>query len=97
MNENFTSSLFMGVMFVLRCLIPLGILFGISYLLRRFQLVNDNSSLPPVEPVEDSESAEAEETGEEESTEDAAEDPAPIKKKKAGAKKKSSPAKKKES
>ena len=97
MNENFTSSLFMGVMFVLRCLIPLGILFGISYLLRRFQLVNDNSNLPPVEPVEDSESDEAKETGEEESTQDAGEDPAPIKKKNTGVKKKSTPAKKKES
>jgi hypothetical protein len=97
MNENFTSSLFMGVMFVLRCLIPLGILFGISYLLRRFQLVNDNSNLPPVEPVEDFISDEAEQTGEEESTEDAGQSPAPIKKKNTGVKKKSTPAKKKES
>ncbi|MBK7455829.1 MAG: hypothetical protein IPJ46_19550 [Anaerolineales bacterium] len=53
MNENFTSSLFMAVMFVLRCLIPLGILFGISYLLRRFQLVNDNPGEPLAEPIED--------------------------------------------
>ena len=43
MNESFTSSLFMAVMFVLRCLIPLGILFGISYLLRRLELVNEHS------------------------------------------------------
>jgi len=97
MNENFTSSLFMGVMFVLRCLIPLGILFGISYLLRRFQLVNDNSNLPPAEPVEDSTSGEAEETVEEESNKDAGQGPAPIKNKNTGVKKKSTPAKKKES
>ncbi len=97
MSENFTSSLFMGVMFVLRCLIPLGILFGISYLLRRFQLVNDNSNLPLAEPVEDSVSDEAEETVEEESLEVAREDPAPIKNKKTGVKKKSAPSKKKES
>ena len=94
MNENFTSSLFMAVMFVLRCLIPLGILFGISYLLRRFHLVNDNPGEPLAEPIED---AEAEETGEEESTEDAGEDPAPLKKKDMGVKKKTATSKKKES
>jgi hypothetical protein len=32
-----------GLLFVLRCLIPLGILFGVSYLLRRFKFVVENS------------------------------------------------------
>lgn len=42
MNDT-PSSFAVGLLFVLRCLIPLGILFGISYLLRRFELVSENS------------------------------------------------------
>jgi hypothetical protein len=41
MNGN--SSIAVGLLFVLRCLIPLGILFGISYLLRRWEFLNANS------------------------------------------------------
>lgn len=33
----------MGLLFVLRCLIPLGILFGISYLLRRLEVFADQA------------------------------------------------------
>ena len=60
MNESFTSSLFMAVMFVLRCLVPLGILFGISYLLRRLELVNEHSdeALVKVEDIETGEPSE---------------------------------------
>jgi hypothetical protein len=43
MNETINSSIFMALLFVLRCLIPLGILFGVSYLLRRLGLVSEHS------------------------------------------------------
>lgn len=49
MNETDTSPIIMALLFVLRCLIPLGILFGISYLLRRLELVIDRSDQAPVE------------------------------------------------
>ena len=42
MNDT-SSSIAVVLLFVLRCLIPLGILFGISYLLRRWEFVNANS------------------------------------------------------
>lgn len=43
MNEPSTSPIIMGLLFVLRCLIPLGILFGISYLLRRLEVFADQA------------------------------------------------------
>ena len=39
MNDTSTSSFFVVLLFILRCLVPLAILFGISYLLRRMGLV----------------------------------------------------------
>ena len=39
MNDTSTSSLFVVLLFILRCIVPLAILFGISYLLRRMGLV----------------------------------------------------------
>ena len=39
MNEPSANSFFVVLLFILRCLVPLAILFGISYLLRRFGLV----------------------------------------------------------
>jgi hypothetical protein len=41
MNDNSTGPLVVGLLFILRCVIPLAILFGISYLLQRLGLVND--------------------------------------------------------
>lgn len=41
MNDSSTGPIVIGLLFILRCLIPLGILFGISYLLQRLGLVND--------------------------------------------------------
>lgn len=93
MNESFTSSLFMAVMFVLRCLIPLGILFGISYLLRRLELVNEHSDEVLVK-VEDTETGEPSEEIVVKETEKKS---PPSEKKKTGAKKKSATSKKKES
>ena len=93
MNESFTSSLFMAVMFVLRCLIPLGILFGISYLLRRVALGNEHSDEVLVK-VEDTETGEP---SEEIVVKENAKKSPPSEKKKMGAKKKSATSKKKES
>ncbi|HQV62550.1 MAG TPA: hypothetical protein PKV19_01015 [Anaerolineales bacterium] len=93
MNESFTSSLFMAVMFVLRCLIPLGILFGISYLLRRLELVNEHSDEVLVK-VEDTETGKP---SEEIVVKETAKKSPPSEKKKTGAKKKSATSKKKES
>lgn len=106
MNDSFSSTLFMGLMFVLRCLVPLGILFGISYLLKRMELVvNDDQAKEPA-PVEEEEDAEqAEDESAEGDPESAAEPepapkkpaprkPAPAKKKTTGAKKKSAASKK---
>ncbi len=93
MNESFTSSLFMAVMFVLRCLIPLGILFGISYVLRRLELVNEHSDEVLVK-VEDTETGEP---SEEIVVKETAKKSPPSEKKKTGAKKKSATSKKKES
>lgn len=42
MSDTSTSPIIMGLLFVLRCLVPLGILLGISYLLRRLELVIDH-------------------------------------------------------
>jgi len=50
MNETNTSPLIVPLLFVLRCLLPLLLLFGISYLLRRLGLI----STPPPEPKEES-------------------------------------------
>ena len=93
MNESFTSSLFMAVMFVLRCLIPLGILFGISYLLRRLELVNEHSDEVLVK-VEDTETGKP---SEEIVVKETSKKSPPSEKKKTGAKKKSATSKKKES
>lgn len=49
MNDTNASPLIVPLLFVLRCLIPLLILFGVSYLLRRLGLITE----PPPEPKED--------------------------------------------
>lgn len=42
------NPLYIIFLYVLRCLVPLGIMLGISYLLRRFGLIKD----PPPPPAE---------------------------------------------
>lgn len=41
MNDSSTGPLVIGLLFILRCLIPLALLFGISYLLQRLGLVDN--------------------------------------------------------
>jgi outer membrane biosynthesis protein TonB len=52
MNEPSTNSFFVVLLFILRCLVPLAILFGVSYLLRRMGLVAIEAPEPP-EPKEE--------------------------------------------
>lgn len=53
MNETATNPIFVALLFILRCLVPLAILFGISYLLRRFGLVVIDSPEPQEESDDD--------------------------------------------
>jgi hypothetical protein len=48
MNETAANPVFVALLFILRCLVPLAILFGISYLLRRFgpEEANDQDEEP---------------------------------------------------
>lgn len=45
MNET-TSPVFVALLFVLRCLVPVAVLFGISYLLRKLGLVAETPEPP---------------------------------------------------
>ena len=58
MNEPSAPSFFVVLLFILRCFVPLAILFGVSYLLRRMGLVAFESPEPKEEveekPTEDS-------------------------------------------
>lgn len=46
MENSNLSPFFVVLLFILRCLVPLGIMLGISYLLRRFGLIKE----PPRPP-----------------------------------------------
>jgi hypothetical protein len=48
MNDT-ANPVFVAFLFILRCLVPLAILFGISYLLHRLGLVATESPEPPEE------------------------------------------------
>jgi hypothetical protein len=52
MNEPSANSFFVVLLFILRCVIPLAILFGISYLLRRMGLVAIEAPEPKEEAIE---------------------------------------------
>jgi hypothetical protein len=54
MNEPSTNPIFVVLLFILRCFVPLAILFGISYLLRRMGLVAIESPETIEEPAEKS-------------------------------------------
>lgn len=46
MNETTANPVIVALLFILRCLVPLGILFGISYLLRKLGLVAETPEPP---------------------------------------------------
>jgi hypothetical protein len=47
MNDISANPVFVALLFILRCIVPLAILFGISYLLRKMGLVATESPEPP--------------------------------------------------
>ncbi|CAG1015624.1 hypothetical protein ANAEL_05312 [Anaerolineales bacterium] len=49
MNDTSANPIFVALLFILRCIVPLAILFGISYLLRKMGLVAVESPEPPDE------------------------------------------------
>jgi hypothetical protein len=49
MDDTSASPVFVALLFILRCIIPLAILFGISYLLRKMGLVAVDAPEPPDE------------------------------------------------
>ena len=51
MDSNAANPFIITLMFVARCLVPLLIMLGVSYLLRYFGLLQEPSS-PPVEPAD---------------------------------------------
>jgi hypothetical protein len=53
-NETSANPVFVALLFVLRCLVPLAILFGISYILRKLGLVAET----PEHPSEEEENGE---------------------------------------
>jgi hypothetical protein len=55
MNEPSANSFFVILLFILRCLVPLSILFGISYLLRKMGLVSIEEPEPPDDLDDDNE------------------------------------------
>ncbi len=46
MDEGYLAPVYVILLYIARCLVPLGILLGISYILRRFGLI----SKPPPPP-----------------------------------------------
>jgi hypothetical protein len=46
MSETPANPVFVALLFILRCLVPLAILFGISYLLRKLGLVAETPEPP---------------------------------------------------
>ena len=46
MNETTTNPVFVALLFILRCFVPLVILFGISYILRKLGLVAETPEPP---------------------------------------------------
>lgn len=55
MNETDANPIFVALLFILRCLVPVGVLFGISYLLRKYGLVAIDVNEPPDERDEEDE------------------------------------------
>jgi hypothetical protein len=52
MNDTSTGPFVVFLLFILRCLVPLAILFGISYLLQRFGLVDNRAELEKIRQTE---------------------------------------------
>ncbi len=64
MNETSANPIFVGFLFILRCLVPIFVLLGVSYLLRRAGLVETESPEPTDEELDDADLKESEENQE---------------------------------
>lgn len=53
MTDSSANPVFVVLLFLLRCLVPLAILFGISYLLRKMGFVAAEAPEPPDESLDD--------------------------------------------
>lgn len=57
MNTPESNPLFVILLFVLRCLVPLAVMIGVSYLLKKFGFIKTPSDLPHDYEDEESEPA----------------------------------------
>ncbi len=64
MSDTPANPVFVALLFILRCLVPLAVLFGISYLLRKLGLVAQTPE-PPSGYEEDGDHPEPVDNGEE--------------------------------
>lgn len=46
MNDTPANPIFVALLFILRCIVPLAVLFGISYILRKLGLVAETPEPP---------------------------------------------------
>ncbi len=53
MNDTTANPIFVALLFILRCVVPLAVLFGVSYLLRKMGLVAPEAPEPPDDREED--------------------------------------------
>lgn len=49
MDTSPTNPLYIFLFFLLRCVLPIAIMLGISYLLKKFGFISDSSKHPPKE------------------------------------------------
>lgn len=59
MNDTPANPIFVALFFILRCFVPVAVLFGISYLLRKMGLVATDDPEPPDERDENGETTSA--------------------------------------
>ena len=69
MNET-ANPIYIALLFILRCLVPLLVLFGISYLLRRMGLVVSDSPEPENDELDELEESEESEESDDSSSSD---------------------------
>jgi len=53
MNDTSASSIFVALLFILRCFVPIAVLFGVSYLLRKMGLVTPEAPEPPDDRIDE--------------------------------------------
>jgi hypothetical protein len=64
MNDTSANPIFVGFLFILRCLVPIFVLLGVSYLLRRAGLVETEAPEPTDEELDEADLEKSEENQE---------------------------------